>query len=162
MLLVILVAQVKNQGGIFLDGRGKTGRGREFRELMFQHAAFAGFRQALLQSLAGFFVLDRRDQLFNIDARVPHVHDSHLAVFRHVFAIGPHAAQHGIAGGVFTEAVVAAGQYEAGGQAFHVPFPGAGRVSSRSLMSKITRRSGVAYAPKFTDDSRRTPARGSR
>ena len=98
----------------------------EFRELMFQHAAFAGLRQALLDTLAGFFVLDRRDQLFNIDARIPHVQDPHVAVFRHAFAIGPHATQHGIAGGVFAEAVVAAGQHEAGGQAFHVPLPGGG------------------------------------
>ena len=91
---------------------------------MFQHAAFSGFLKAVLETLEGFFVLDRRDQVFNIDARIPHVQDPHVAVFRHAFAIGPHAAQHGIAGFVFAEAVVTAGQHETGGQAFHIPFPG--------------------------------------
>ena len=127
VFLVALLAQVIDERRVFLDGRRQTGGVHQCREVMFQHAAFAGLRQTLFHALAGFFVLDRRDQFFHIDARIPHVQDPHLAVFRHVFAIGPHATQHGIAGDVFAEAVVAAGQDETGGQAFHIPLPGRGQ-----------------------------------
>ena len=93
-------------------------------KIMFHHAARACLLQALHTPLARFFVLDGREQFFHVNAVVPHVQSSHLAEHGHVFAVGTHAGQHRVAGAILAETVVAAGEDEAGRQAFHVPFPG--------------------------------------
>ena len=93
-----LFAPVIDERRIFLDRRRQTGRVHQFGKLMLQHAALAGFLQALLGTLAGFFVLDRREQFFHVDAVIPHVQRPHVAVFGHVFAVGTHAGQHRVAG----------------------------------------------------------------
>ncbi len=90
---------------------------------MFENAVFAGFRQAFLHPLDGLFILDRLHQRLDIDAGVPHFQHGHRAEFRHVLAVRSHATQHGIAGVVFAEAIVAAGQDKARGQALQIPLP---------------------------------------
>ena len=138
-------APVIDERRVFPDGRRQTVGVHQFGKIMFQHAAFAGLGQALLDALARFFVLDRRDQLFHVDAVIPHVQDPHLAVFGHVLAIGPHAASARHRGASSSlKPLSRQASTKLAARRFTSHSQGAGSVSSRSLMSKITRRSGVA------------------
>jgi hypothetical protein len=93
---------------------------------MLQDSAGAGLLQQLLMPPAGLLVPDRREDLFDVDARIPHIEDRHLAELRHALAIRSRAGQRGVSGVGFTEAVVTTGKDEARGQALDVPLPRSG------------------------------------
>jgi hypothetical protein len=111
-------------GGGFLDGRRQTGQVHHLGEIMFHHGAGAGFFYALVELLAGFLVPHFLDQFFHVDHRVPHVQGPHVTKLRHVLPVGTHTRQGRITSNIFAERVVPAGENEARGQAFDVPFPG--------------------------------------
>ena len=81
------------------------------------------FGQALPGPRADVGVLDVRDELFGLKPGIPHVQGPHRAEPGHGFAVRPDAGQHGIAGELVAEAVGAACEDKAGGQAFDVPLP---------------------------------------
>src|SRR6516162_11168230 len=66
-----------------------------------------------------------------------------------VAAIAAGTRNRGIAALRVGEPIGAGGEHKGGNEPFDVPLHGAGKVSSRSLISKMSRRSGVAKPPKF-------------
>ena len=68
-----------------------------------------------------------RDELLQVNTRVPYVEHSRLAVFGHPIAIRANTRQHRVTGIVFVVAVIAAGEYKARGQTLQIPFPWSGK-----------------------------------
>lgn len=77
-------------------------------------------------ALAGPGIGDGRDQRFDVGAGVPDVEDGHPAELGHGVAVGADAGDGGVAGTGIAEAVAAAGEDEAGGEALDIPLPRGG------------------------------------
>ena len=130
---------MKDERRVIFDLRQAADDFCELRKIMFNHAGMARCGQSLPDTRARLLVLDHGEQVFHVDVRVPEIEHPHLAKLRHLLPIGSNAGRDCIAGQAFTKAVVSTSENKAGSQALHVPLPGCGSVSSRSLMSKITR-----------------------
>ena len=89
-------------------------------------------------------------RLLDIDARVPDVQHRHLGEFRHALAIRANAGQRGISRRPSLKPLLRHARTTLAARRLTSHSQGAGRVSSRSLMSKMTRRSGVAKSPKLS------------
>ena len=94
--------------------------------------------QALEGPLAEAGILDAGDQLVGRDRPVPELQRLHLAELGHGLAVGADAGRGHVRGHGLLQAVVPAGHDEAGASRFTSHSHGAGSVSSRSLMEKMT------------------------
>ena len=90
-----------------------------------------------------------RQEVGVIEPGIPDVEHVHRGKVAHFAAIAASAGDRRVAAVRVAEPVGTGSEHKGGDEPFDVPPPGAGKVSSRSLMSKITRRSGVAKTPKF-------------
>src|SRR5215218_9925861 len=88
-------------------------------------------------------------ELVLVQVGVPDVHRAHGGEAGHGLPIGRHRGQRGRRRVGLGEAVVAAGDGEAGRQPLDVVLERPGRVSSKSLRSNSSRRSGEANRPKL-------------
>ena len=115
-----------NEGRVIFDLRQAADDLCELRKIVLSHAAGTRVGQTFPNTRASLFVLDRGDQVFHVDVRVPDIQDVHLAELCQSLSVGSDACGCCVPGKTVAEAVVSAGENEAGGQALYIPFPGGG------------------------------------
>ena len=143
--LLTLFPRVVDQRRVVLDGRRSTGHGRELGKIVFQHAASAGLGQLLLVQLAKFLVLERREHLLDVDARIPHVQrPASRCIPPCVRDTSAHTQARRRGRRPASKPLLRQARTKLAARRLTSHSQGAGRVSSRSLMSKTRRRSGVA------------------
>ena len=117
---------MKNERRVIFDLRQAADDFCELGKIMLNHAGMARCGQSLPDTRASLLVLDRGEQVFHVDVRVPEIEHAHLAKLRHSLPVGSNAGRGCIPGKAFTEAVVSTSENKAGSQALHVPLPGCG------------------------------------
>jgi hypothetical protein len=125
-LLLAALQVVIGRRWIVLDGRRFARSIDELGKVVFKNAVAPDLGQTLAGAGTALLVGDVFEQFFRLKAGIPHRQGPHLAELGHVFAIGADASQNRFASVAFTESVAAAGEDEAGGQAFDIPFPRSG------------------------------------
>ena len=143
-LLMALLAPVIDQRRVFFDRRRQIVQVHQFGKFVFEHTVLTRLRESVLKAITGFIAPDRWDQFFDINARIPNIQAVHFAEFRHVFAIRAHAGEATSREQSSLKPLSRQARTKLVARRFTSHSQGAGSVSSRSLMSKITRRSGVA------------------
>ena len=98
-------------------------------------------------------VLDRSKASFSASRlRIPHLQRPHFAELGHVLSIGPDAGEHRIFGAALVaKPLLRQAITKLAARRLTSHSQGAGSVSSRSWMSKMIRRSGVAKPRKFAE-----------
>ena len=132
-----------------LDG---TGAGRRRRAVSRVTARTWSLRRARVTSrsrLGAVALREVGDEVVGRRAVVPDVEGAHAGVLVDVLAVDAHRLEHDVVALGGAEAVLPRDDVQAGGEALDVPLPRTGSVSSKSLMSNTTLRSGVAKVPKL-------------
>jgi hypothetical protein len=107
---------------VVLDGRRPGRRAREPGEVVLERAAASRFGQARLGPIANLLVLDGREEILGLEARVPDLQRPHLAELGEVGAIGTYARERTVPAICLAE-VQPTSDDEACGEALDVPLP---------------------------------------
>src|SRR5262245_29800127 len=121
---------------------------------MLGNGSCAGFLDPLSNSRACLLVRRAFQEFVDVDPVVSHFKRPHERVLCYMLAVGAHGRTGGPRRVFLPQPQMTAGNHHACGQSFEIPLPwrreGFVEIISKSLMSKMKFRSGVAKPPKFS------------